>query len=93
MQLPEPADPIRAIVNAARHVAAQKLDDAARGELSRWHAFGAVLALEAAYAYLKLWGPKPAGPPPPHIHIAQQREVMCNSPGSAHITRSDHGGN
>ena len=85
MQLPEPADPNRAIVNAARHVAVQKLDEAARGELSRWHAFGAVVALEAAYAYLKLWGPKPAAPPA-HIHIHHQREAVCNAPGSHHHT-------
>lgn len=93
LPLPEPADPIRAIVNAARHIAQQKLDEAASGKLSRLDAFCAVMALEAAYAYLKLWGPKPVGPPPPHIHIAQERAVMCNAEGSAAHTRSPHGGN
>jgi hypothetical protein len=90
VNLPDPPDPIRAIVNAARYVAQQKLEEAARGKLSRIHAFGAVMALEAAHAYLKLWGPKPVGAPPAHIHIAQQREKVCNAPGAA---SSEHGGN
>ena len=92
MNLPEPADPIRAIVNAARHVALQKLDEAARGKLSRLHVFGALMALEAAYAYLKLWGPKPSGPPPAHIHIAQQTAKVCNAPGSERGS-ADYGSN
>ena len=45
-----------AIINAARHVAAERIERAAKGELPRLPQLLAAVALDATHAYLKLYG-------------------------------------
>ncbi len=50
------ADPLIAIINAARHVAAERIGRAADGLLPKLPALLAAVALDATHAYLKLYG-------------------------------------
>ncbi len=54
--MPRRADPLLAIVNAARHVAAERVERAAAGMLPKLPAFFAAVALDVTHAYLKLYG-------------------------------------
>lgn len=49
-------DPLLAIVNAARHVAAERIERAAAGVLPKLPTLLAAVALDATAAYLKLYG-------------------------------------
>ena len=51
-------DPLNAIIQAARRYADTRLQEAAERRLSRAPVFVAFIAIEAAHAYLKLWGPR-----------------------------------
>lgn len=93
------ADPLIAIVNAARHVAAERIERAAAGKLPRLPTLLAAVALDATHAYLKLYGEEgepaedmgvircPAPEPQAHhVDVPEQTYVL-------YVPTSEHGPN
>lgn len=87
-------DPLGAILNAARTYAEQKLEEAEAGKLAKAPVFCAVLALEAAHAYLRLWGPNAAAPEGDELEPREiPEQIKMHKPSPVELTQGvDHYG-
>jgi hypothetical protein len=65
--LTDKPDVVTALMNAARHVVAVKLDEARDGKLPKLQVFCAAMAIEAGYAWLRLCAPVVVKQPWRHI--------------------------
>ncbi len=91
-----------ALLDACRHVAAERLEEAASGVGSKGHAFVAVVALEAAHAWLSL-NPETVPLPPEPARVdplegERMVELQLSTPMPDVVftfrpPRSEHGSN